>query len=501
MSVSSTAASSPDEFRFLQISSPAGNFGQPVAINGNDEIIGSGSFIYNAGIFTKVSIPGVSVINPIDMNDRSTIVCYTVNPFHDFIYNNGAADFIYLPGPGYPVAINNADEVAGYYTDANGNDHGYVYNNGAFTALDVPNTLGTRPTAINNNGDVVGTYVDSSHQIQAFLYKDSQFQTLTRTAAIIEPRAINDSGEIAGVFFDYVGPTTPSTTSHGFLYNQGTFSTIDVPGAQNIDVVGIDANGDVAGFYPVTSGTHSFLYADGRVSPLNVPESTSDRVTSINANGDIVGSSRANNGLWQGFVGEISPSDPLMQLSILDTTTGQTLMSTARLYSGPVAGVQNEYVRIASDNLTITASSDNWFIHADGAMNAITVHGGTNVLDGGAGSNFLTGGAGVDQFYLDDRTPTAISWSTVADFHSGDGATVWGVTPQDFTLTWLDKQGAPGYTGLTAVFQKDGVPEAGITLAGFTSADLNDGKLAVSWGATQDTAGAAGSPYFHIQAS
>jgi Ca2+-binding RTX toxin-like protein len=143
------------------------------------------------------------------------------------------------------------------------------------------------------------------------------------------------------------------------------------------------------------------------------------------------------------------------------------------------------------------------FIHTGSGTDAIdvSVANGNNVLDGGTGSNFLTGGTGNDTFYLDDRSPTATTWSTIANFRSGDSATVWGVTSDDFTLTWLDGQGAPGYTGLTAVFQKDDVPESAITLAGFTSADLNNGNLTVSWGRTADQTGIPGATFMHISAS
>ena len=77
-------------------------------------------------------------------------------------------------------------------------------------------------------------------------------------------------------------------------------------------------------------------------------------------------------------------------------------------------------------------------MHSGGGEDAIAVASGTNVLDGGTGSNFLTGGSGTDTFFVDDRGPTADIWSTVNGFHAGDAATIWGVAPQDFTLSWVD---------------------------------------------------------------
>ena len=124
--------------------------------------------------------------------------------------------------------------------------------------------------------------------------------------------------------------------------------------------------------------------------------------------------------------------------------------------------------------------------------------GGTNVLDGSTGSNFLVGGSGTDTFFVDDRGPSADIWSTVVGFHSGDSATVWGVTPDDFKSFWVDNQGAGGYTGLTLHATADGKPTASLTLAGFTTNDMNDARLSISFGHTADLPGLAGSSFMMI---
>jgi Ca2+-binding RTX toxin-like protein len=107
---------------------------------------------------------------------------------------------------------------------------------------------------------------------------------------------------------------------------------------------------------------------------------------------------------------------------------------------------------------------------------------GSNVLDGGTGSNFLVGGSGNDTFFLDDRAASADIWSTVVNFHTGDSATIWGITQADFKLTWMNNQGAVGYKGLTGDFASAGHPDAKITLAGYSTADLSNGRLSLSYG-------------------
>ena len=122
---------------------------------------------------------------------------------------------------------------------------------------------------------------------------------------------------------------------------------------------------------------------------------------------------------------------------------------TGQAYSGPVSGLTSQFITATTDSLNVSISTPGWFIHTGSGNDAIAVSSGTNVLDGSTGSNFLTGGTGDDTFFIDDRGPTSDIWGTCNNFHSGDGATVWGVTPSDFTLSWVNGQGAGGYTGLT----------------------------------------------------
>ena len=68
-----------------------------------------------------------------------------------------------------------------------------------------------------------------------------------------------------------------------------------------------------------------------------------------------------------------------------------------------------------------------------------------------------------------------------------------GTSPeQDFTLSWVDGQGATGYSGLTLHATGPGQPTGSLTLAGYASADLSDGRLSVSFGTV------GGSAYMYV---
>lgn len=172
-------------------------------------------------------------------------------------------------------------------------------------------------------------------------------------------------------------------------------------------------------------------------------------------------------------------------------------------YSGPVVGIDNEYN--TDDFATIepyviygfnlTALTPNVFIHTGAGEDAIQVLSGTNVLDGGEGSNFLTNGSGFNTDYVDDRAATSDIWSTLVNFHSGDNATVWGLTPESFMTNWVNNDGAAGSKGLTLHATSDTKPEASLTLTGYTTADLINGKLAVSYGTVD------GNDYLNVHAN
>ena len=180
---------------------------------------------------------------------------------------------------------------------------------------------------------------------------------------------------------------------------------------------------------------------------------------------------------------------------VLDTTTQTPFQTSGTPYSGPVAGLQWEYIDDTSDNLSVTANVPNVFIDTGSGEDAIAVKSGTNVLSAGTGSNFLIGGSGTDTFFVDDRSPSADIWSTVANFHAGDAATIFGVTQSGFDTSWVDGQGATGYTGLTLHVTASGDPTASLTLAGFSTADLSNGQISTTWGTESD-----GTPYFCVHA-
>ncbi len=118
-----------------------------------------------------------------------------------------------------------------------------------FTNLNLPNN--SAPLGLNDSGEVAGHYQDSSNTIHGFLYNNGAYTTLDDPSAgtgVLEgtyAAAINASGEVAGFYFDSSG------NRHGFLYNNGAYTTLDDPSAGPGGTVAeaINTSGEVAGSY------------------------------------------------------------------------------------------------------------------------------------------------------------------------------------------------------------------------------------------------------------
>ena len=214
-------------------------------------------------------------------------------------------------------------------------------------------------------------------------------------------------------------------------------------------------------------------------------------------NGNLLGTTQFGGVGDNGAVFSISGATTT-NFSAQDTTTNTPFQTNGTPYSGPVAGLQWEDIDTTTDNLNVTANVPDVFIHTGSGEDAINVShaNGNNVLDGSTGSNFLVGGSGDDTFFVDDRGPSADIWSTVSNFHAGDSATIFGITQSGFDTSWVDGQGATGFAGLTLHVTAAGHPTASLTLAGFSTADMSDGRISTSFGHEAD-----GTPYLFVHAN
>ena len=125
----------------------------------------------------------------------------------------------------------------------------------------------TKAVGLNDRGWNVGNYRVVGEIQHGFLYDSGTFVTIdVPGASLTAPRDINNRDQIMGSYEDNTG-------RHGFLYDSGLFTTIDVPFQNAEDTIpsGINDHGDIVGFYSDGNVNHGFLLRDGVFTGIDVP--------------------------------------------------------------------------------------------------------------------------------------------------------------------------------------------------------------------------------------
>jgi hypothetical protein len=150
---------------------------------------------------------------------------------------------------------------------------------------------------INDSGTVVGTAAG-----QGFISQGGSFTMLNVPASFgatntnAAPSAIADNGLVTGTYFT---GTPPDTVTHGFLYNNGQYSSFDVQNGHATIPTGISSDGTVVGetFFVATAYPSDWIrkpdgttiaFADGNIpSGLRQPGDINDS--------DVVAATAPNN--------------------------------------------------------------------------------------------------------------------------------------------------------------------------------------------------------------
>jgi probable HAF family extracellular repeat protein len=276
---------------------------QPVTVLGDTVATQASAYI-----FVSVDIPvhdgwfrgefGQTVL--LDINDRGEIAGGTTQGPAGFLLDE-KFNFTDIECPGAidstaPLSINKRGEIAGFCF-AGGRIHGFFRDKkGTYTLLDFPGANLTEAAGINDDGQVVGDYRDSTGRFHGFFWDaglfltfDVPFPDATSTGA----NGINNVGQIVGSYSDNnVSETFPNGRVHGFLYDNGVFSSFDVPGARGTLLVDINDRGQIVGIYSDNDDIpHSFLLENGHLTSIEVPfpHVVFTDVSGINNRGQIVG--------------------------------------------------------------------------------------------------------------------------------------------------------------------------------------------------------------------
>jgi probable HAF family extracellular repeat protein len=212
------------------------------------------------------------------------------------------------------VAFNANDrgQMVGAFIDDVGTAHGFLIDNGVFAQIDVdlPEASNTNAIGINDRGQIVGGFADLRDALHGFLLEDDVFTQIdfpgaTETLLV----GINDRGQIAGVFSDRdqivgrLNDLNNAAGSHGFLLDDGGFTSIDFPGALGTVPFSINDCGRIVGSFIDDGGkAHGFLWDDGAFTKIDFPGASITTGNGINKRGQIVGTFIDDSDVSRGYL-------------------------------------------------------------------------------------------------------------------------------------------------------------------------------------------------------
>ena len=204
---------------------------------------------------------------PAGINDFGTIVGHIINgPPNPGVIRWAGGGVTLVPGTSL-VARNDHGTSLGYGAT------GPILVSGTTITpvpLNVPNG-GILVNGMNIWDTIVGQYSTLDHsRLHGFKrWSDGTVHTLDfpgvpPTPAGTEPVAVNDNGTVVG---SYVAPGL----THGFIFHEGQWATLDYPNAIATSLVGISNAGKIIGNAQINGVTKAFLYENGAFKVISAP--------------------------------------------------------------------------------------------------------------------------------------------------------------------------------------------------------------------------------------
>jgi hypothetical protein len=251
---------------------------------------------------------------------------------HGYVLSHGVFTEFDFPGSGYTktAGVNDQGALVGFYRDnLYGKDHGYLLNGGifaggaitlgTFTPIDFPGADQTHAIGINDDGDITGGYCANGNEcwptldsqggnaqdsfikgaVHGFvLLHDGTFVSIdVPGAAFTEVWALDRRGRITGRYAGVDGLFHVfQRGSDGLFRSIGALGDVETASSWYSWVGGVNETGEVASNYctaePCTDPApwiHGFVLTDTGFTTIDVPGTISNTAFGLNALGDIVG--------------------------------------------------------------------------------------------------------------------------------------------------------------------------------------------------------------------
>ena len=227
---------------------------------------------YDQDDFVNENFPGSQQTQVTGINNRDLTVGFYADANGDnfgFVEHDGQFTRVFdpaapQPAPGTPsvqqlLGVNDRDIAVGFYTDANGVNHGFTYDvsKGSFDAVNVSGFSNVTAAAINNDNDIAG-FGTFNGKTDGFVEDDKGHVTvLSGPSGAVSTQALglNNEGEVVGSWTDGAGNT------HGFLYDlrNGQYTTIDEGNKTMTVINGLNDKDELVGFYLDAKGNTNGL--------------------------------------------------------------------------------------------------------------------------------------------------------------------------------------------------------------------------------------------------
>jgi probable HAF family extracellular repeat protein len=248
---------------YTEIDFPSALMTQANAVNRAGTIVGSYTdltgghgFLLQDGVYTTIDYPGAQYSYALGINDKGQIVGLA-EPV-GYLYDLNSQSFTSIQYPralySYPVAINNASSIAGYFQKRDLVYQGFEVVNRGFAEIVPPNSTAAFVTGIDTVGDLFG-YAQINGSYSNFLFRQGQFRTINIPASAAFVLGTNPAGTaLVGYYQAFSG-------TKGFVLRNRVLQTLSFPGAITTIASGINASGEVVGYFIDSSDvTHGFLW-------------------------------------------------------------------------------------------------------------------------------------------------------------------------------------------------------------------------------------------------
>ena len=254
--------------------------------------------------FITIGVPGSPNAQAWGINNARLVTGYyqdasSSSIYHGFVWQNGALQTVDYPGAVYTYlfAVNNYAVAVGFYGDGTA-EHAVMYSvlGGTWTVLpDIPGYSDNEGYGINDFGVAVGNAYQGSTNV-AWVWHPGKsvysFFTVPGAAQYsTSPGAINDKGQVVGIFCTTEPCYNASYELYGFLKQGKTYTTINAPGAAGTYANGINYSGTIVGQWqdPAYAPQGFVLTSGGLFTSVDYPGPSLTGLQAINDRGDITG--------------------------------------------------------------------------------------------------------------------------------------------------------------------------------------------------------------------